>query len=1048
MKRITSLLLSVFVTVSSFMLGDVNIQKASAAKAAQEQQIYFKLDFDDEYYGKYAPFNNCDNLANGNNITTEASSDGNRYLYYEKFAPDYSYPEGTTGNANFRKIINRLDTKSITKMNLHFDLMPKYLTDKSKFYVSMSQDSSAKVNFYVEGYSINKKEVLSDEIWTSITASYDFADSTLTVYADGEEVYKKESIDPKYFWQISIQSDNYNNSASIYLFDNFYVYSGDPVFDNENLEKLPFASMVNADKVSVSDDICAISIYGDSLISGKKQKNAFLVSAENDEMHISVAELANCLNVAAPSDGYLPFDEAISLFGYNAVYDNRGFAYWSASNSELSLSETEIWNVYNHLVYDRPDMDYLANKENFKNSHPRLSIEDGRIEEIKNELLNNENTKLYYDWAQGFVKPYMEEKPTDTAKENTSVMMKARTVIARVQSLSLMYLITKEEKYKNRVWEELDVATSDAWYPHWQPNSGLDNAEMAAAIAYGYDWLYDYWTTDQKKQLEEALYNKALLYADINYGAEATSDNTWWVNSKNSNHNAVDNGGYILAALSVIDVYPELASRVLERAIRSLESFQNSFYADGGWVEGVTYWVYSMKYWSPAVRSLQISYGTDFSLPHSPGMENSVEFIIHACGLGANNFHDSGSEEIIYQIGNVYSLAKIFNRADFADIKLTYDKLQPARRGLGTLLDFEAETTKELSDIPLKKDAKYDRIGFVSMRENWLDETAMFVSFHGGDSLPNHGHYDTGSFVYEYGGERFAIDLPSEDYSFSDRSLVYRGRAEGHNCLVINPDASAGHIKGVFSPIETFESNDYGAYSVLNMTPAYSTYAQSVKRGIKTENNRNSAIIRDEIKNLTQDSSIYWFMHIDAATDVSINSNSLVLTKNGVSIKLEADTSLDNEIICVSSAEPFSTSPNPAGQSDNSAYKKIVIKGTASAGTNPYIQVKLSPAQEDIPPMEIKSFAEWSNPELYKINYKTENDKKYADIEISEKGKYAFVATYNDGELVSLVPAANNSYDGMSVSTEVLSSEKISLYLYIWESENSLYPITAKIPLG
>lgn len=1046
MKKIVSFFLAGFVAASSFVLGDFTAWNVSALESPQKQQLYFKLDFDDEYYGKYAPFNNCDNYADGNNITTEVSADGNRYLHYEKYAPGYSYPEGTTGNANFRKIINRLDTKSISKMNLHFDIMPKSVTESSQFYVSMAQDRNIVVNFSVYGNKINRKTVLSHNNWTSITASYDFEKSVLTVYAGDDEVYKKESIAPKYFWQFSIQAER-NYAASTYLFDNFYVYSGEPVFNKESLKNFPYASMVNADKVTVSDDICAISIYGDRIIKGSRSKDSSLVKYENDVLYISPAKLAACLGTSASEDEYLLWDDAFELLGIKASFDDRGFVYWSASGAQLNLSESDKWNVYNLLVYDRPDMEYLANKSNYKNSHPRLSIEEGRIEEIIKEI-NNENTKFYYDYAQGYVKSYMEEKPTDTALKNTSVMMKARSIIARVQNLSLMYLITKEEKYKTRVWEELDVATSDAWYPHWQPNSGLDNAEMAAAIAYGYDWLYDYWTTDQKKQLEEALYNKALIYADINYGAQSSSDNTWWVNSNNSNHNAVDNGGYILAALSVIDVYPELASRVLERAIRSLESFQNSFYSDGGWVEGVTYWVYSMKYWSPAVRSLQISYGTDFSLPHSPGMENSVEFIIHACGLGANNFHDSGSESAIYQIGSLYNLAKIFNRPDFADIKLTYDKLIPTRRGLGTLLDFEESTTKELSDIPLKKDAKYDRIGFVSMREKWLDDKSMFVSFHGGDALPNHGHYDTGSFIYEYGGERFAIDLPSEDYSFSDRSQVYRGRAEGHNCLVINPDASAGHVKGAFSPVETFESQEYGAYAILNMTSAYSPYAQSVKRGIKTEDNRNSAIIRDEIKNFTNDSDVYWFMHIDATTNVSLNSDSAVLTKNGVSIKLELNTSLENEKICVSSAEPFEASPNPDGQSDNSAYKKIVIKGTAPKGSDAHIQVKFSPATDDIAPMETKSFAQWSNPELYKINYKAENGKKYADVEISEKDKYAFVATYDGGELISLAPAKNNSYDGMSLDTEVKSGEKISSYLYIWESENTLYPIIEKIPLG
>ena len=49
-------------------------------------------------------------------------------------------------------------------------------------------------------------------------------------------------------------------------------------------------------------------------------------------------------------------------------------------------------------------------------------------------------------------------------------------------------------------------------------------------------------------------------------------------------------------------------------------------------------------------------------------------------------------------------------------------------------------------------------------------------------------------------GEKWALDLGSDDLTYNvsqyinNRELVYRVRAEGHNCVVINPDQTGGMV--------------------------------------------------------------------------------------------------------------------------------------------------------------------------------------------------------------------------------------------------------------
>lgn len=1033
MKKIVSLCIG-FIFLSVIL--PISFAAAEESVSGEEQRIYFEKDFDDPYFD---PFDNTTLRPTVNNIYTE-EKDGNRYMVFEKVE---------LGEANnsvtFEKIL-QVGTQE-KKMILQFDISADAFETSVSMLVTDSSQEREHL-FTIAKDSIGGKQVLSTDGWTTIAAVYDFTSGTVTVYAGGEEALKLTDLTFRNFWRLRVVTYP-GQPAGKFYFDNFYIYSGDTPLSKEELANLEYATYVKTEYEEIKENTEALTIYGDYFIDGKKGKDESLVLQENNELLVSQEGLAELYGETA-SGGYVPFAEAFERIGKTAVYDERGFLYWAEDGSELTLSDGESRVLYSYLAYERPESEYL--KANIKKSHPRISIEEGRIEEIKKEIETNEYAKGYYDRSFSLLNEYY-KAPVVSYPSEGSMLLTSREVLDRVSSLALHYLITENEEekanYKTKLWQELETVCGES-FPDWRPSDCLSNGEMAAAVACAYDWLYDDWDDGQKEILEEALYEKAVKYAVKAYGGWMDSDHSWWVNTGKNNQNAVANGGYIMMCLALMDKYPEEASWVLEKAIRSMESYQNSFYPGGSWSESVTYWTYAMKYWTPAVRSLQISYGTDFGMSHAPDIEKSTEFVLYASSLKkANNFHDGGDNNPIYYIGSFYGLAKIFGRSELANIKLTYDTNTPVRGGLGVLLDFPEEA--KVGEINLAKDAAFYKDGLVSFRESWEDANSMYFSYHGGEGFPGHGHIDTGTFVYDYWGERFAVDLGTEDYGLEgkvgDTSDLYRIRPEGHNCLVINPDETAGQDKEAFSPIEAYGANENGSYSIINMSESYGAYAQSVRRGAKTADNRNSVIIRDEITSLKQKSDIYWFMHTKAAVELLDDGKSAVLTQNGKSIKFELVTDAESFELKVMEAKPMETSPQIEGQTDNSAYRKLAVVIKAGAGDGVYIQVKLSPVSDDMPETQNVPLDNWEADELGKIYLESEEgENSVIRGEVGRKNVFAAIAAYKDNKLESISLASDNSYDGMTAKCSLEKRKDYEIKLIMWESAELVKPIRETLP--
>ena len=163
----------------------------------------------------------------------------------------------------------------------------------------------------------------------------------------------------------------------------------------------------------------------------------------------------------------------------------------------------------------------------------------------------------------------------------------------------------------------------------------------------------------------------------------------------------------------------------------------------------------------------------------------------------------------------------------------------------------------------------------VSVRQSYTDPNGMYFVAHGGADDCYHAHYDTGMFLYEMDGVKWAIDLGSEDYNIGLKDqYVYRKRSEAHNVLTMNINSSGDAMTDDgFGTVTRFEHNGASAITVMDLNSVYKE-APSYKRGYFVGAKMRSLTVRDECTPNT-DQTVHWFMNTKA--DVQIKNNQRIL---------------------------------------------------------------------------------------------------------------------------------------------------------------------------
>ena len=163
----------------------------------------------------------------------------------------------------------------------------------------------------------------------------------------------------------------------------------------------------------------------------------------------------------------------------------------------------------------------------------------------------------------------------------------------------------------------------------WITAQYLDVGTNCCSVAIGYDWMYEALTPEQRKTIEQGLYDQALSDVLQWYLGQKGSPSTFA--TRNNNWNAVCNGGVCVGALALMDVYPEECRKIVQCAMRALEYTIHNYAPDGAWFEGPSYWSYGTSYLVYMLASLDSALGTDYAISTAEGLSKMCIRDRHGC---------------------------------------------------------------------------------------------------------------------------------------------------------------------------------------------------------------------------------------------------------------------------------------------------------------------------------------------------------------------------------------------------------------------------------
>ena len=539
----------------------------------------------------------------------------------------------------------------------------------------------------------------------------------------------------------------------------------------------------------------------------------------------------------------------------------------------------------------QPDYSKLPN-------HPRLILRQGDIEAVRQKIENDQPLLIIHDVIERRTNDFLIAEPTKYRMVGKRLLGRCRAVLERVCYCSYMYLVSGDESYARRAEKEM-LAAAD--FVSWNPSHFLDVGEMTTALAIGYDWLYDWLSPESRKIIEDAIIEKGLRTA---------GKKKWWSKTHN-NWNQVCNGGLVMGALAVYERIPEEAQAIIAEALKNNPIAQKEYGPDGVYPEGSGYWEYGTWYEVMLIESLRTALGTSFDLEKAPGFLESAKFMnFMSTPTGATyNFSDCGNPS------NMINPLLYWFALETGDMSLVWqdrerlineEKFRGINRQAPIAMLFasrcDTKDIRPIQDIFWVGDGTQPvflyRKGFASKEDSYL-------GVKGGSPKNSHAHMDGGSFIYEWAGVRWAVELGNQDYHSleskgigiwkkgqnSQRWQVYRLNNYSHNTLTINDKLH--QYEGMVTMTKVHNKKKYkGADFDLS---SLFVDTESVTRSILIDNNDKVTCI-DKIESKNTICSIRWNMTTFAKAEI-IDNRTILLEQDGKRLLLR--------VVSPQKAEPY-----------------------------------------------------------------------------------------------------------------------------------------------
>lgn len=640
---------------------------------------------------------------------------------------------------------------------------------------------------------------------------------------------------------------------------------------------------------------------------------------------------------------YLPIDEyGKNVFSSGYITDGHGMVVTGTSSGSYNeLRDSDLYLFFERKEPTELKTQFLASTSNGA-KHPRLIADSADFARIATEIKKDKVKAEWYSQVLYTANSILKEPVVEYQISDGRLLDVANSALSRLQYLGFAYQVTKNTKYAERGIRELEAICG---FSDWHPAHYLDTGTLASAAAIGYDWLYEAMTDEQRKSIAQKAQLLALDTARQAYEGRANF-NTFWVNTE-TNWGIVCNGGIANLALATGEYNTDSAMEVLAYALRAIEYPWYRFAPDGAWYEGTDYWSYLLTHLSLFMSGYESVMGEAFGKDFM-GLDKYAYFQVHVMGPDGlpNNFHDA--DESVMQSDGQFYLADLYNDTLLMSYRIGFMKKYSIKPTAMDLIWCQAGLTGDMSAVGINEDMYFRETELVSMRSGW-DEDAAWVSFHGGYSDNAHDHIDPGTFVYNIGGVRWAVDLGKEPLSYVEDSknpsilagynsyYFYRRKGEGHNIVVINPDANLEIDQFAFAKVSKPVSGSDGSYSTVDLSDAYAKNASSYIRGCKLSDDKRTLTVRDEIK-LNKGSELHWYMHTRGMVEI-VDNNTAIITQGGKKLLMRFITNADTSLLGVSAAEPLPASPRFTNTA-NTGVTKLDYKINAGGDVN--ITVKMS----------------------------------------------------------------------------------------------------------
>jgi hypothetical protein len=525
--------------------------------------------------------------------------------------------------------------------------------------------------------------------------------------------------------------------------------------------------------------------------------------------------------------------------------------------------------------------------------HPRILLAKDEENQIKKTI---ESDKTWQNLQEAIInecRRLINDPPVERIQIGRRLLDKSREALRRIFMLSYGYRMTKDPAILKRAEQEL-LAISK--FSDWNPSHFLDVAEMTMAAAIGYDWLYSDLSDQSKAIIKEAIIKKGIEPSlDSKNNSFLRAEHNW---------NQVCNAGMTYGAMAIYEDNPELARKIINRALETIVISMADYGPDGAYPEGYGYWGYGTSFNVMFVSAIEKLFGKDFGLAAQPGFLKTAGFLENMTGPSGKpfNFSDAGN-------AGGFQPAMFWFASKLKDPSLLWverSRLQstPAAQLVGNRLLPGAllwSSGVAISNIKPPKETMWVGKGkspVALMRTSWTDSNAIYVGLKGGSVSVNHAHMDIGSFVMEANGVRWAMDFGMQDYeSLESKGIQLFGRTQNaqrwtvfrytnlvHNTLAI--DSQHQLVKG-YAPIISSGTSPENMNAVTDMSAVYEGMVAKSLRGVAIVD-KSYVVVRDEIKTNDRSTKVRWTMLTPAEVKM-ISGNSAELTKDGKKLILQVN---------------------------------------------------------------------------------------------------------------------------------------------------------------